>query len=409
MRTSTRLRAETAEVMSLLRLPEEAVTSPELCAVGIPVTPMNCSEWTDPNPLAHGHWQRTARLMPRVARPRDRARHHGSMRFAFICDAGAREGSGHVARCLSVAEILRRDGHNVAWFADVADISWVGDEIADASDLIFLPAEDPAELEQQVLDWGPAAAVIDSYLLPSSFGARLVESGTAVVSVSDPATPDRPAHLIWSPGFATDEPSSNPPQVSGPRSVLLRSEFRAIRDRVASQPPHPAGGPWQVGVLLGGTPGSDLTRSVVAALDEVPLPIQIHVNADTSPRDTRQALVQHPLGPSYWEVLQGCDLVVSAAGVSALELMYVGIPAGLILTADNQARNYWGMTARGWVLGLGTAQQARDEPRFLATGVTEALLSTRLTQDRAVSVRDVVDGLGATRLADHLISLASPR
>ncbi len=311
---------------------------------------------------------------------------------AIVCDVGQVAGGGHASRCMAVAENLRARGARVTWFADLKSLPWLVDEVQQAGDQV---REGSADLEAAVIGSQADVVLVDSYLLPDGFGARLLSEGRAVAALQDPATPRRPASSQWSPGFAPGQPG-------GPDRVLIRTSLTRLRTEA---PPVPPAGPWQVGVLMGGTSSRQLTAAVSQALGRVEHSLAVHVNVPLGGDAGRQVVHEHPLSASYWQTLAACHLIVTAAGVSAWESLYVGVPCALIQTADNQAPNYWGMTGRGWALGLGTGIGLTGEPGHLAQGVTDALTNYPRTRTSALSAQSAIDGLGAQRLADHLLDL----
>lgn len=328
------------------------------------------------------------------------------MRVAVVCDIGGDAGVGHASRCLAVAEQLSRHNTRLAWFTDLQAVPWFHREVMQLPGEFFAPESSREALEGQVVAWKPDVVLVDSYLLPTSFGAELMNRGIPVVAIVDPATPYRRCSLRWFPGFMdTVKDSREPATRGGPDCILLRSEIRQIANsQVAGRPSHgPLG---EVGVLMGGTSGKDLTELVVNAFATESLNVRVHVNTPVSRSlEASVAVVEHERNADFWRVLMGCDLVITAAGVSAWESVHLGIPTGLLMTATNQAENYWGMTARGWTLGMGTSSELEQSSRFLVEGVSNGLSAWERSQAQAAAAKLAVDGRGAERLAEAMRSL----
>jgi RimJ/RimL family protein N-acetyltransferase len=84
------------------------------------------------------------------------------------------------------------------------------------------------------------------------------------------------------------------------------------------------------------------------------------------------------------------DLVVSAAGVTLLELCCVGVPTALIRLVDNQAAGYRAALEQGVAVGLGDVRRLLTDELFRAE-----LAGTALS---------TVDGRGAARVLDVVAS-----
>jgi GNAT superfamily N-acetyltransferase len=90
------------------------------------------------------------------------------------------------------------------------------------------------------------------------------------------------------------------------------------------------------------------------------------------------------------------DLVISAAGTSVWELCCIGVPAALVLAADNQREGYDQVVAAGAAIGLGRPGPGADEHAvdLLTLALTDAGVRAGLVS----AGHRVVDGLGAWRV-----------
>ncbi|MCA1655425.1 MAG: bifunctional UDP-2,4-diacetamido-2,4,6-trideoxy-beta-L-altropyranose hydrolase/GNAT family N-acetyltransferase, partial [Pseudonocardiaceae bacterium] len=90
------------------------------------------------------------------------------------------------------------------------------------------------------------------------------------------------------------------------------------------------------------------------------------------------------------------DLVVSAAGVTLLELCCIGVPVALTQVADNQAAGYAAAVAQGLAAGLGT------DPREHTEVLRALLVDPARRQAMADTAKATVDGRGADRVLDAM-------
>ncbi|MEA2460097.1 MAG: UDP-2,4-diacetamido-2,4,6-trideoxy-beta-L-altropyranose hydrolase [Actinomycetota bacterium] len=181
----------------------------------------------------------------------------------------------------------------------------------------------------------------------------------------------------------------------GPRHALIRSEFRRRRrERM--------GGTRTLGVVMGGADVAGLGAVIVDLLEaHRPFEEVVLLEGPAAParppdRIPWLSVVRDPVDPS--EVLDGCDAVISTAGVSTWELLFMGIPAALILVAENQRPVVESVRDTDTALVVGAAE---DVSRRLGSVLDEmARIETQRRLSRAGL--DLVDGGGAGRFLDAL-------
>ncbi|UVS76489.1 bifunctional UDP-2,4-diacetamido-2,4,6-trideoxy-beta-L-altropyranose hydrolase/GNAT family N-acetyltransferase [Actinokineospora sp. UTMC 2448] len=108
--------------------------------------------------------------------------------------------------------------------------------------------------------------------------------------------------------------------------------------------------------------------------------------------------------PDLPALLASADLVISAAGVTLLELCCLGVPTAVAVIADNQIPNYTAAVAQGLAAGLGdlTSPAAVDTLHHLLTTPTAR-------HDLARAASRAVDGHGARRILDAAAQLTVRR
>ena len=94
------------------------------------------------------------------------------------------------------------------------------------------------------------------------------------------------------------------------------------------------------------------------------------------------------------------DLAISAAGSTCFELAHLGLPALLIVTADNQVLNSQGIASRGAAVHLGTIGDL--SPGALVETVERVLDDADLRDRMSDAGRRLVDGRGVERVAEAL-------
>lgn len=300
-------------------------------------------------------------------------------------DAGPSIGVGHLSRCVALAEAAVARGWRVYLAGSVPGADWL---LARLSTL-DVPVLEPMDVAVQAADLDADVVLVDHYGLGELPDVRAV---ARLVSLEDGPFGRRAADVVVDANLApTSRPADGSPLVlAGPRFAPLRSEVIAAR-RGGS--PRPGGAP-RVVVVMGGSAAADAVSAAMTALHRVDLPMTVRaISPSPLPAPDGRFAVEPPT-PDLPALLAGADLVISAAGVTLLELCCLGVPAAIVQLADNQSAGYRAALDRGLAAGLGTAA---DLPAAAPT--LRALLEDterRAALSRAAS--SVVDGRGADRI-----------
>ena len=295
----------------------------------------------------------------------------------MVADADAEAGLGHLARSTALAVALEELGHRVRRLglgadsgAEIDGVTWEG-----AADVPPV-ADEPA-----------AVVVVDSYRLAprareqAAVGRRLVE-------FVDTAEPSRCASLVVGGPLA---PERGPGLVGGFAHACLRRPFWDVVPRTVAAEVR------SVLVTTGaGNPGGHATAVAGAVREAVPPRAAVGLVHGPQSGDLPEipGVEALPAAPSLLDHLLAADLVVCAAGQTAIEAAATGTPCVAVVVADNQ---------RGQAEALGDAGAARvvdgPYPVELAAAVRELCDDETARRQLAACARKVVDGQGARRVA----------
>lgn len=287
-------------------------------------------------------------------------------------DSGPAIGVGHVVRCLGFAEEAVARGWQVRFDGSVS--GWA----RSAFDDLGVPVVS-----------GPLAAdvvLVDHYDL----GELSVDG--VLVSMEDGPFGRRRSDVVVDCGLAavTRPDDGSGVALLGPRYAPLRqSVVRARGLRRASRD--------EVVVVLGGTAPERPLLTIMHAAAATGAKVRVITSAAV---EVPGVLVEPPR-PDLPDVLAGAALVVSAAGVTLLELCCLGVPMALVLLADNQAMGYRAAIEGGAAAGLGPADAL--DPAAVASILTGLLADDSLRAELAASASALVDGRGAARVLDAAI------
>jgi spore coat polysaccharide biosynthesis predicted glycosyltransferase SpsG len=232
-----------------------------------------------------------------------------------------------------------------------------------------------------------------------SWIARAKRAGVPSVSVHD-TVPAHDADLVICGSIGADAIRSTGTVLNGPQFYLLDRRVRiALRNRWSRTDTRPL----RVLVALGG--GHHVRRiaqQVVHAIRRYTSDISIVVAAGFS-RGRRPTLrgadwVSARIGLT--QALVDCDVAIVAGGVTLYEACALGTPAVAMAVAPAQRRAIAEFAARGAVVDAGLASELTIERA--ARGVARLLGDERRRRITASRARQLVDGLGARRAAEHI-------
>lgn len=287
-------------------------------------------------------------------------------RLLLRADAAPAMGVGHLSRCVAIATAARARGWDVALCGSFTAGQWL------IGSLPVVPELEPADV-----------------LLVDHYGIESVDFDGLVVSMEDGAFGRRRADIVVDTNlYETPRPDDGTPVVlRGPAYMPLRAEIRAAR--LAR-----GGGavPPRVVVVMGGGAAPASVAAALTALRDTGVPAEV-VAISAAPVPGFDVTPPTPDLPSLFA---SADLVVSAAGVTMMELCCIGVPTALVRIADNQAAGYEAAVTRGLAVGLGT--DPREHVPELRALLTDAALR-KVVGDKASTT---VDGRGADRVLDAM-------
>lgn len=247
---------------------------------------------------------------------------------------------------------------------------------------------------------GAAHAVLDGYHFGAAMQRALKAAGLTLLVLDDNRDAEYySADLVLNQNvyavedmYVRREPTTR--LLLGSDYALLRREFWPWRG-------------WQRGttalgrrvlVTLGGGDPANLTGRVLAALNAVPreLAITAVIGASNPHRPALEALAAgsaHEVSlvqnvADMPERMIDSDLAISAAGSTVWEMAFTGLPALLIVVADNQRRAAAALAERGVARSLGWHEN-----------ITEA----DIAQEAAVLLRDAAQRAGMSRAGQALV------
>ena len=351
---------------------------------------------------------------------------------AFRTDASFTIGSGHVFRCLTLADALKSKGANCHFLCreypgHLLDIirnrghaaTVISDGVADlsASDHAFPDALDYAwetdarqsrgVMEKLRPDW----LVVDHYGIDERWEAALRMNDCKIMVIDDLADRKHLCHLLLDQNLGRSAEDYRPlvakqcTVLTGPNFALIRTEFSELRPwslhrRQQSQ---------SIGRLLitmGGVDAPNATCKVLQALNSCSLPAECCITVAMGLKAQWINHVREFAKNMHWptEVLVNVedmafrmgtsDLAIGAAGSTSWERCCVGLPTILIVLAQNQESGATALEVAGAAHLIGWVSDVdANLPLALKKLMTPGALSAMSTRAGATT-----DGHGAQRV-----------
>jgi UDP-2,4-diacetamido-2,4,6-trideoxy-beta-L-altropyranose hydrolase len=340
------------------------------------------------------------------------------MRFLFRADASTAIGSGHVARCASLAQALAAAGHEVqfACRALAGDLNqWLEAEgfrvhkILGGADAALTESMDADATKKfvpaQHYDW----LIVDHYELGAAWERAIAALADGIFVIDDlgrhhdcdlllDQNYENPTHALYS--------SRTPPGselLLGPQFALLGPQFAALRP-VSLRRHRDAIS--RIVVCMGGGDPFNETGKVLAGLSQLP---QLHIDVAIGTGNPHRSVVEaacarlrhvtlHVQASNMAELMAAADCVICGAGNITWERCALGLPGLATIMADNQASAAAAVDAAGAHLLLGWHQNlvAEDYARALL-----AMDSAKLRRMSAAAAK-ICDGGGVKRVAERL-------
>jgi UDP-2,4-diacetamido-2,4,6-trideoxy-beta-L-altropyranose hydrolase len=343
------------------------------------------------------------------------------MRIALRVDASSRIGLGHLLRCLSLAQALKRCGAEPRFLLRTSDVD--GDARVRAAGFTSIQLPLPAvhaighladgEADAQACiaalrDAPPAWVIVDHYGLDASWHRALRDAlGCRIAAIDDLA--DRPLDVDTLIDHNLVPAGSHPERYAavlqrqparwlcGPRHALLGPAYAdlptfTVQPEVRS-----------LGIFMGGTDPLGTGATVLAACRDAGFtgPVEI-VATSASPAlpalQTATAADGHATLsldlPDLAAFYARHDLQIGAGGGGAWERCAVGVPSLTLCVADNQRAVIPALVAMGATAGAeGITREA------IAAALRPLLADAARRRQLSQTASTVVDGWGARRVA----------
>lgn len=334
-------------------------------------------------------------------------------------DAGARMGTGHVMRCLALAQAWKKLNRDVflvaAHISPLMGLRIVQDGVGVLRiDALVGTAEDAQATIDLARQHGAAWVVIDGYQFGADYQRRLKEAGCRVLFVDDYGHARHYcADLVLNQNLSACEEwytnrESYTRLLLGTKYVLLRQQFSVYRNWQREIPAVAR----KVLVTLGGGDPDNVTSKVIEAVGGLEVEVKIVVGG-SNPNIEKIKADQRKLRRSELitdaknmpDLMAWADVAVSAGGTTSWELAFMGLPAVLLVLADNQRGIAEGLDSAGVARNLGWHMDASESTIRRVLG--QILLDSAWRETSSQAARRLVDGRGVSEVVRAMECMAS--
>ena len=326
-------------------------------------------------------------------------------------DANEHIGTGHVMRCLSVAGAFVNKGEKVLFVT--ADHR--GDKLINQQgfDTVSLDSEwtdmESEGVDKVVKKYKPNLVLVDSYYVTEHY----LDSLRDIIHTAyfDDLNIKRwnVDYLINYNIFAEVFDYSQYRRIK--TKLLLTPRYAPLRDEFRNCPEHKITKVSDIMVTAGGADPEHITERIMSGICPVMRDIVFHfIVGALNPRlsdiknlaEGKENIVLHINERHMSDLMEKCDLAISAAGTTLYELCAMGIPTIAYTLADNQMVAAEQFAKHGIMLSAG---DCRGDDGFI--GRIEELLrriidDNELRYKLSTRMQKLVDGKGAERIVDAL-------
>jgi UDP-2,4-diacetamido-2,4,6-trideoxy-beta-L-altropyranose hydrolase len=331
------------------------------------------------------------------------------MNVLFRADASITIGSGHIMRCLTLADVLHQQGATVQ-FACYTEPGDLCDFIEHQGYSVQRLSTRDARIRTSV-EW----LVVDHYALDASWEGQMRAYAKHMLVIDDLANRPHNCDVLLDQNLYhamehryQDLVAPQCRQLLGPDYALLRPEFYQVRQTLAQR----TGEIQRLLVFMGGSDPSNETTKALKAIQALKVSdwsIDVVVGNSNPNKHAIEQLCQKIPSTSFHcqvsnmaELMGKADLAIGAGGSACWERCCLGLPSLVVTIAENQKEVAQILHERSCHLLLGTAQEISSQliEESLYNAMHNSLLMCNLSENGKI----LVDGIGTKKVSAYVTS-----
>ncbi len=360
------------------------------------------------------------------------------MKVAFRVDCTAQIGTGHLMRCLTLANSLKEYSVESVFFSRHAEeiiplrnskfrFQSLQSELAlnidgDVPHAVWLTTtwqQDAAEVIVQLKHHKPDVFFVDHYALDSKWERTVKSQVKKLVVLDDLADRAHDCDLLIDGNVGRNPQDylrlliGMPLVLSGTDYLILRQEFKLLRAQ-AQKKRAAFSTVNRVLVFLGGTDPMNITYTMINEMANMPeiqaVSVDVVMGSMSNYLEPVRDFMQKM--PSNWylhidtksmaNLMLEADLSIGATGSSTWERCCLGLPTLSIFFAENQRYASDTLQKLGVIRSINYNNMTRD---LFRKNLQELLDNSEERHEMSLKCFDLVDGMGAARIINQLLSL----
>lgn len=356
-----------------------------------------------------------------------------NMKVTFRTDASIQIGTGHVMRCLTLADALvakgaqctficrEHPGNLIEYIRSKSHVvhslpmgSEADTDLSHSAWLGATQAQDAQACAHLLAQLQPDWLVVDHYALDARWERTQAKDCGQVMVIDDLADRPHACQILLDQTFGRNADDYRPlvpgdcTLLCGSHYALLRPEFAALRPYSLQRRAQPQ--LKQLLITMGGVDKDNATAQVLVALRTCPLPADCEITVvmgATAPWlvDVQQQALTMPWPTTVRvgvndmaQLMADSDLAIGAAGATSWERCCLGLPTIMIVLAENQRSIAQGLSNVGAAILLGGKRLQSLSALTALTLETDKLIKV------GQSAAEVTDGLGASQVLSFLLN-----
>lgn len=340
------------------------------------------------------------------------------MKLVFRVDASIQIGTGHVMRCLALAQAWQEAGGQPIFAMSTEAQALKSRLQSEGMEIINLSvqmgsAEDAKKTATLAQHLGANWVVVDGYHFGAEYQQIIKNFGLNLLFFDDYGHASHYyADIVLNQNISASESlyANREPYIQlllGTRYALLRREFWQWRGWKREM----SADARKILVTLGGSDPDNVTLKVIQALQAVEidgLEAVVVVGGSNPHYEQLQSAAEKSRFPirlernatNMPELMAWADVAITAGGSTTWELAFMGLPSIILVVADNQKAIAEKLDALGVAVNLGWHEDVAVA--HIVRAIIQILLSSETRTEMSIREQELIDGEGTARVLMHL-------
>ncbi|MCL1491736.1 MAG: UDP-2,4-diacetamido-2,4,6-trideoxy-beta-L-altropyranose hydrolase [Pseudanabaena sp. Salubria-1] len=343
------------------------------------------------------------------------------MNIVIRADASDLIGTGHVMRCLALAQGWQDQGGKAIFVLANKSPELEARLLSEKMIILYLSVkagchEDAHQTVDFTQQFAAQWVVVDGYHFGAEYQKVIKDFGTRLLFIDDYGHADYYyADLVLNQNIAANQDlyinrETYTKLLLGTEYALLRREFWKWRDWQRVVNPIAS----KILITLGGSDPDNVTLKVIQALNLLNkdnLEVNVVIGGSNphyeclqrEAADASSAISLHRNVSNMPELMAWADMAIAAGGSTNWELAFMGLPSIVIAIADNQKAIAAELDRQGVIINLGWHQDVTIEQ--IGLRLRELIGDRHKREDMSQKGRKLVDGNGASRVASQMLNM----